>query len=61
MTTDGKFETNEDIKALLKAFDAYPQAQRDLLYRAYEFAKKAHDGQKRESGEPYIIHPCAIV
>lgn len=60
MTTDGKFETNEDIKALLKAFDAYPQAQRDLLYRAYEFAKKAHDGQKRESGEPYIIHPCAI-
>ena len=60
MTTDGKFETNEDIKALLKAFDAYPQAQRDLLYHAYEFAKKAHDGQKRESGEPYIIHPCAI-
>ncbi len=60
MTTDSKFETNEDIKALLKAFDAYPQAQRDLLYRAYEFAKKAHDGQKRESGEPYIIHPCAI-
>ena len=44
----------------MKAFDAYPQAQRDLLYRAYEFAKKAHDGQKRESGEPYIIHPCAI-
>ena len=32
----------------------------DLLYHAYEFAKKAHDGQKRESGEPYIIHPCAI-
>ena len=60
MTTDSKFETNEDIKALLKAFDAYPQGQRDLLYRAYEFAKKAHDGQKRESGEPYIIHPCAI-
>ena len=60
MTTESKFETNEDIKALLKAFDAYPQAQRDLLYRAYEFAKKAHDGQKRESGEPYIIHPCAI-
>lgn len=25
--------------------------------RAYEFAKAAHEGQKRYSGEPYIIHP----
>ena len=28
-----------------------------LLERAYEFAKKAHEGQSRKSGEPYIIHP----
>ncbi len=27
---------------------------------AYHFAEKAHDGQKRRSGEPYIIHPVAV-
>ena len=29
----------------------------DALWRAYEFAKKAHDGQMRKSGNPYIVHP----
>jgi GTP pyrophosphokinase len=29
--------------------------------RAFEFAKKAHEGQKRVSGEDYIVHPCAVV
>jgi len=28
----------------------------DLVRLAYEFAKKAHEGQKRKSGEPYISH-----
>jgi len=27
---------------------------------AYQFAKKAHEGQQRKSGEPYIIHPIAV-
>jgi hypothetical protein len=27
------------------------------IYKAYEFAHKAHKGIKRLSGEPYIIHP----
>ena len=27
---------------------------------AFEFAEKSHDGQKRKSGEPYIIHPLAV-
>ncbi len=27
---------------------------------AYEFAKKAHSHQKRQSGEPYITHPVAV-
>lgn len=31
-----------------------------LVRRAYEFANKAHKGQLRRSGEPYISHPIAV-
>ncbi len=31
--------------------------EQELLKRALEFATKAHEGQKRKSGEPYINHP----
>lgn len=31
-----------------------------LVERAYRFAEKAHAGQKRKSGEPYISHPFTI-
>ena len=37
-----------------------PQADHDKIRRAYEFAKEAHTGQVRESGEPYILHPLAV-
>ncbi len=32
---------------------------KDVIMQALAFAEKAHDGQKRKSGEPYIIHPVA--
>lgn len=32
----------------------------DMVQKAYDFAKGAHKEQKRESGEPYIIHPIAV-
>lgn len=32
----------------------------ELVKKAYEFALRAHEGQKRKSGEPYIIHPLAV-
>ena len=33
----------------------------DLLQdQAFNFAKQAHDGVKRRSGEPYIMHPIAV-
>ncbi len=31
-----------------------------LIEKAYDYAKKAHEGQKRASGEEYFIHPCAV-
>jgi len=42
----------------LKAYD--PNADEDLLNRAYVFSMKAHGSQKRESGEPYFTHPLAV-
>jgi len=33
-----------------------PDANTDLIELAYDFAEKAHAGQKRKSGEPYIQH-----
>ncbi|MFA6428944.1 MAG: RelA/SpoT family protein [Patescibacteria group bacterium] len=35
------------------------EADLDLIRRAYAFAEEAHRGQKRATGEPYIIHPLA--
>ena len=32
----------------------------DMIEKAYSFAESAHKMQKRESGEPYIIHPVSV-
>ena len=31
-----------------------------LVEKAYHFAEKAHEGQKRKSGEPYFVHPLIV-
>ena len=31
-----------------------------LIRRAFEFAREAHQGVRRKSGEPYILHPLAV-
>ncbi|MFD3444862.1 RelA/SpoT family protein [Microbacteriaceae bacterium 4G12] len=38
----------------------HPKADLSLIERAYTAAERAHDGQKRRSGEPYITHPVAV-
>ena len=49
------------IDAILESVKRYqPNADTDLIRRAYELADAAHKGQKRVSGEDYIIHPLAV-
>jgi len=38
----------------------YAEADLDAMHRAFRMAAKAHAGQKRASGEPYIMHPLAV-
>lgn len=38
----------------------YFDSDRDNLVKAYYYAEKAHENQKRASGEPYFIHPVAV-
>ncbi|WP_375202552.1 RelA/SpoT family protein [Hyphococcus sp.] len=42
----------------VKAYD--PDADEDLLNKAYVYAMKAHGGQTRASGDPYFSHPLAV-
>ena len=37
-----------------------PNCEWEKITEAYLFAKNAHEGQKRHSGEPYITHPLAV-
>ncbi len=50
--------SREELLASFKDKKAKPA--RKLAHDAYLFAKKAHEGQKRLSGEPYISHPVAV-
>ena len=40
--------------------DYNPAADFVHIESAYHFAKRCHEGQRRKSGEPYIIHPLAV-
>ena len=49
------------IESIIASVQEYqPQADIDLIQRAYELAESAHRGQTRVSGEAYIIHPLHV-
>ncbi len=49
------------IKEMIDSIEKrYGEESAKLVKKAYEFAKKAHEGQKRESGSPYICHPVSV-
>src|SRR5258706_8930295 len=43
-----------------KGEKSHPAADLGLIRRSYEFAAKAHDGQLRRSGDPYVVHPLGV-
>lgn len=45
-----------DYDDLAKKLDYLNENDRQLVRKAFVFAKKAHEGQKRNTGEPFIIH-----
>lgn len=49
-----QFELVERVKRY------HPDANEDLLNRAYVYAMKAHGSQKRASGDPYFSHPLEV-
>lgn len=52
---DGRYE---ELKSKIKKYNA--GCDFELLDKAYAVAKKSHEGQFRESGEPYITHPIEV-
>ena len=45
---------------LIGLIKKYNEEELEKVIDAYNFAKEAHDGQFRASGEPYIIHPVNV-
>ncbi len=52
---------NDAYQNLLKVYMASNHRNKvDLIERAFNFASMAHQGVRRRSGEPYIMHPIAV-
>ena len=52
---------NEAFQKLINSYLASKHRKKvDIITRAFNFAKHAHKGVRRNSGEPYILHPIAV-
>jgi GTP diphosphokinase / guanosine-3',5'-bis(diphosphate) 3'-diphosphatase len=53
--------TSATLEDVIDAFEAhYPDGDSELLRRAHETAARAHEGQIRKTGDPYITHPTTV-
>jgi len=60
-TLDFSHERELSVDELVRRVEAYyPDADFEKIREAYHFAEKSHTGQKRSSGEEYIIHPINV-
>ena len=56
-----KAPTNPVLEPLLQTVrETHPKADLTVIERAYAVAERAHEGQVRKSGDPYITHPLAV-
>ncbi len=54
-------QSSPALEPVLRALrQNHPKADLSLIERAYVTAERAHRGQKRRSGDPYITHPVAV-
>jgi GTP pyrophosphokinase len=52
---------NDEFQSLIDAYLASKHRKKvDIITKAFNFAKHAHKGVRRLSGEPYIMHPIAV-
>lgn len=66
--TDGKLYSPDEEQCIDEAFgrliDSYLKTRHRrktaIITKAFEFARQAHYGVRRYSGEPYILHPLAV-
>ncbi|MGH7254281.1 MAG: HD domain-containing protein, partial [Nitrospirales bacterium] len=55
------YDTATHIDEVIERVLSYnPEADVDMIRRAYAFSAQAHEGQRRQSGEPYLHHPVAV-
>ena len=67
METSAQQYTNEEqliedkFQELLNGYlNSNHRKKVEIIERAFKFAKEAHKGIRRRSGEPYILHPIAV-
>lgn len=50
----------EELIAACNTLSPLKEDEEQEIFRAFSLAKKAHEGTRRKSGEPYIFHPLAV-
>ncbi len=62
LSTPKDFTPPEELyKTLIdKVLEYHPNTDISMIEKAYHIADKAHEGQLRKSGEPYIMHPLCV-
>ena len=57
---DERKEILRAYRAMMKHAKVTSWVDRGKIRKAFEYAANAHDGMRRKSGEPYILHPLAV-
>lgn len=62
LSTPADFTEPEELydRLINRVLTYHPNTDISMIEKAYHVAKKAHEGQLRKSGEPYIIHPLCV-